>query len=88
MVILRRINSDDVMPRGYGVAYLYELSAVCAPIPLNILIACWFAVYRWLQWRYGIWRHTDPANRSWRAGYHEGQADANRAHAKRAMERN
>lgn len=48
---LRRIRELDIMPDGYGVAWLewHQRTAICAPVPFNRLLG-------WVHRYYSNWR--------------------------------
>jgi hypothetical protein len=47
MKLVRFCREGDALQRGWGVAYVYELGAYTAPIPLNFMIGGW----HWFYWR-------------------------------------
>lgn len=79
MILIRRINSGNKYPRGYGLYYVdhYLDQAVCLPIPLNLIARAARELYFWLVvgWRRGKFptcascRFLRPGNDLYRSTY-------------------
>ncbi|MCK9598833.1 MAG: hypothetical protein M0R06_07340 [Sphaerochaeta sp.] len=70
--LLVRVPEATVRPRGYGLVYwdcgTRSWLAVCAPIPLNVLLATLRNAYI----RLVVWRHPDKLVEARQAAYMEG----------------
>lgn len=73
MEIKKEIREGEMIPKYYGVAYrnMDRLTAICYPIPLNIVLALWNRFYIWLRWRHGLY---DTAyHKGWGKGFDNGR---------------
>lgn len=45
------VDAGTMIPDGYGVVYLdwMRSRAVCMPVPINLIVASWRALVRWLR---------------------------------------
>jgi len=62
MKLTRRIDQGEVIPKWYGVAYedWLQCQAVCAVVPLNLVIRLGFAI--WIFFKYPL-RFVQPRTR-------------------------
>jgi hypothetical protein len=76
--LLVYVRDRDLPPGGWGRAWTEGFGCWCAPVPLNWVIG----------WSHSLWwRLAGGPHTAIDRAYAKGMADANREHARRAMER-
>ena len=72
MMLTRYVGECDVVPRGWGLAYLPygQLGCYVAPIPLNLVIGALRAIYGWLLSAPMAWK--SPRGRLMRRAFARG----------------